>query len=290
MTTPESDAPRPDAAAPSANEPASPTQGQPAAAPAQPGHPAPSAPAGPAAPATSHGYPVPPAQPGYAPPAASPGYPAPYGYPGQAPQAPAAQGYPHGAPAQGYGPPVPGPAPQGYVAQPHLPQGYAAQAYAAQGAAPAGYTPQGYPASPPGYGVPPQHPYPYYPPKPQAGALSWGLGFLAYIPLLGVFIAGIVMAAIYRNQAQYGPVAEGNARNAGNWGLTYIAITLVCIGVAIISVVAVPDDGGAFVAGLMYFVWFAAGATHLVLIIMGLVRANSSRVLNVPFAIPFIRL
>lgn len=170
-------------------------------------------------------------------------------------------GPPAAAPAYGqppaYGPPTPyGQAPQGYA--PPAPYGAAG-----------------------GYG---------YPVKPPAGALSWGLGFLAYIPIpyIGIVIAGIVMACVYRSQSRKSPVAEGNARNAANWGLTIALLTVVCFLIALISGVGLGDSG-AWIAGLMVVIWIAGCITHLVLIIMGLVRANRGAVLTVPFAIPFIR-
>lgn len=230
------------------------------------------------------GYAPPPAQglpsqpaPGYAPPPAS-GYAPPpsagYAPPPSAGYAPpAAPGYaPPAAPAPGYGPPAAAPAygqPPAYG--PPAPYGQAPHGYAP----PAPYGAAG------GYG---------YPVKPPAGALSWGLGFLAYIPIpyIGIVIAGIVMACVYRSQSRKSPVAEGNARNAANWGLTIALLTVLCFLIALISSVGLGDSG-AWIAGLMVVIWIAGCITHLVLIIMGLVRANRGAVLTVPFAIPFIR-
>ncbi|SIT72022.1 protein of unknown function [Microbacterium sp. RU33B] len=126
--------------------------------------------------------------------------------------------------------------------------------------------------------------------KPPADALAWGLGFLAYIPIpyIGIIIAGIVMACVYGSQSRKGPIAEGNARNAANWGLTVALLTVVCFLIGLIAGAGLGNDG-AWIAGLMAIIWIAACITHLVLIIRGLVRAGRGAILNVPFAIPFIR-
>ena len=198
-------------------------------------------------------------------------------------------------PAVGYGPP-PGYAgpPPGYAGPPPGYAGPPASGYAA-GAQPPYPVPPAYAAPPqygaPQYGVPPQYGAPYgYPVKPPAGALAWGLGFLAYIPIpyIGIIIAGIVMACVYGSQSRKGPIAEANARNAANWGLTVALLTVVCFLIGLIAGAGLGNDG-AWIAGLMAIIWIAACITHLVLIIRGLVRAGRGAVLTVPFAIPFIR-
>lgn len=123
--------------------------------------------------------------------------------------------------------------------------------------------------------------------------ISWGLGFLAYIPIpiLNVIIAGIAMVLPYRTQRHLGPVAEGNARNAANWGLTLILVVVVGWLLAMLLGFLSNDiDPLAPIAIALFMITlFGSGIVHLVLIIRGLIVAGRNQVARVPFAIPFIR-
>jgi len=150
-----------------------------------------------------------------------------------------------------------------------------------------------------------QQPYPQggqqpYPPTgysqplaaPTAGALPYGLGFLAYIPIpyLSLLVAGIVMAAVYPSQKTKGGLAAENARHAANWGLSLIAyIVLDFLFFAIMLATRGDDSTGFFPVGIPVVLFFALGIAHLVVIIMGLVAANKRTVLRNRIAIPFIR-
>ncbi len=230
------------------------------------------------------------------------------GYPGYPPAQPGpAQPPPYGAPQPGYAqpayPPPPGYGPPaygqpGYPAAP--PQGYPAPP---QGSAP----PPAYPPAPPQGYAPAQSQYPTYgqqpaaspypygygaPAKPATGSTAWGLGFLGLIPIpvFGMIIAGVVMASVYGSQRRRGPVAEGNARNAANWGLTLIVGTIVSFGLSgVLAGMFGETSRGFFPVGSPILLYIELCVAHLVVIIVGLSKASKGQVFENPIAIPFFR-
>lgn len=230
----------------------------PSAAPAYPSvPPAPPAPPaqGPVPPAPVYGY-APPQSPGYAqqpaPQHQTPGY-APPAAPGQVPSPPQ---------PVGYAPPA-----QGYPAQRHPAQGYPAQGY------PAG----AYPAA-----VPPR------------GLLPWALGLLILIPFpfVGGLASGIAMAVSGGASRRFGGVARENARAALNWGLTYLLVStilLVSHFVILATLTADSPSSGFYPIGIPITIYFALSVFHVVLVIVGMVKASSGKVVRVPFAIPYLR-
>lgn len=209
-----------------------------------------------------------PQQPVYAPPQA-PGHASPPPAPGYAP--PQAPGHESPAPPQapGYAPPqVPG-----YV-QPQAP-GYAPPA--AQGYPAAGYPAGAYPAA-----VPPR------------GLLPWALGLLILIPFpfVGGIASGIAMAVSGGASRRFGGVARENARAALNWGLTYLLVSTVLLVshfVILFTLTADSPASGFYPIGIPITLYFALSLFHLVLVIMGMVRASGGRLMRVPFAIPYLR-
>lgn len=235
------------------------TPAHPAVPPVPPVPPVPSAPPaqGPIAPAPVYGY-APPQPPGYAqqPASQSPGY-APPAAPGQAP-----------APQQ----------PVGYT-PPQMPpsQGHPAPGYPAQG-----YPAQGYPAGTYPAAVPPR------------GLLPWALGLLILIPFpfVGGLASGIAMAVSGGTSRRFGGVAGENARAAANWGLTYLLVSTVLLishFVILFSLTADSPSSGFYPIGIPITIYFALSAFHVVLVIMGMVKASGGRVMRVPFAIPYLR-
>src|SRR5699024_2974593 len=157
----------------------------------------------------------------------------------------------------------------------------------------------GYPAYPEsGNAMAPQYGYPAYSQPPASGTVSWAMGFLSYIPIpyVSFLIAGIVMAAVYPSQRRRGPVAAENARFAANWGLTMILAVVVLVGSGIVlgpvldSIDGPENEGlvGVSIA-LLLVSSFGIGITHLVMIIIGVVRAGKAEVFRCPLAIRFIR-
>jgi uncharacterized Tic20 family protein len=127
---------------------------------------------------------------------------------------------------------------------------------------------------------------------PATGALPYGLGFLAYIPIpyLSLLVAGIVMASVYPSQKRKGGLAAENARHAANWGLSLIAyMVLDFLFIAIMLATLNEDSRGFFPVGIPILIFLALGIAHLVVIIMGLVAANKRTVFRNRIAIPFIR-
>lgn len=137
----------------------------------------------------------------------------------------------------------------------------------------------------------PQAGYQQPPAPPATGALPYGLGFLAYIPIpyLSLLVAGIVMASVYPSQKKKGELAAENARNAANWGLSLITYMVLNLLIFAISLTIQGDTPGFFPTGIVVLIFFALGIAHLVVIIMGLVAANKRTVLRNRIAIPFIR-
>lgn len=208
--------------------------------------------------------PPPPARPPYggppAPPPAAPQYPA-------APQNPAAQQYPA--------------APQDPAAQ----QYPGVQQYA---------TGQPYPAAPeyaPQYGAPGVYGNTS---KPSNGTLSWAMGFLIFIfiPFLSGIISGVVMAAVYGSVSRKGEIARQNARSAANWALTYLTVSIAMLLLHVILLATFASNGGVrdfFPLGIPITLYFAVSLLHVVLVIVGTVKASGGKVLRVPFSIPYIR-
>jgi uncharacterized Tic20 family protein len=131
----------------------------------------------------------------------------------------------------------------------------------------------------------------YVAPTP-TGALSWGLGFLAFIPIpyVGFVVTGIVMAAVYPGQRQKSALAAENGRRAANWGLTLIAVLAAMVLLAVMLSFAFRGNRDlAPFASAPFVIYLILGVVHLVTIIRGLLAANRGQVLDVPLAIPFFR-
>jgi hypothetical protein len=184
--------------------------------------------------------------------------------PPPAPPAPVPQAPPmHGAPV----PPVPG-----HPAPGHPAQGYVAQGYAA-----------------PGY---PAQPYPVA--APPRGLLPWVLGFLIVFPFpfVGGLASGIAMSVSGGSSRRAGGVARENARAALNWGLTYLMVStllLILHFVLLFVLTAQTPATGFYPLGIPITLYFAVSIMHLVVVIIGTVRASAGNVMRVPFAIPFLR-
>ncbi len=186
-----------------------------------------------------------------------------------APPPPPAPPAPPAAPAQMPVPPAPV---YGAPAQP-------AQAYPAPGA------PVGYPA--------PAHPA-YPAAVPPRGLLPWVLGFLIVIPFpfVGGLASGIAMAVSGGASRRAGGTASENARAALNWGLTYLMVSTLLLILHFVLLFVLTSQAsieGFYPLGIPITVYFALSLAHLVIVIIGTVRASSGRGMRVPFAIPFLR-
>lgn len=148
----------------------------------------------------------------------------------------------------------------------------------------------------PGYPVQPQYGYPTSLPaaRPPSGTVSWALGFLIFIgiPFLSGIVSGVVMASVYKSSARKGGIARENARSAANWGLTYLSVSTALLLLHIIVLIAFSNSsfaGDFFPIGIPIVLYFAVTILHIVLIIVGTVKASGGKVMRVPFAIPYIR-
>lgn len=150
----------------------------------------------------------------------------------------------------------------------------------------------GYPASPTGY-VPPGQQASIVQSQP-TGTLAWALGFIAciFIPFLSVLVAGIAMRAVYGSQARKGPLAEANARSAANWGLTLVFVStglLVLHFVLLFVLTSGGEVANFYPLGIPITMYGVIVLLHIVLTIVGTVRARSGKVVRIGFAIPFVR-
>lgn len=183
-------------------------------------------------------------------------------------------------PASGY------PAP-GYPAPGHPAPGYPAPGYPASGYPAPAYPAPGYPA--PGYPAPG-----YAAAVPPRGLLPWILGFLIVIPFpfVGGIASGIAMAVSGGASRRAGGVARENARAALNWGLTYLMVSTLLLILHFVMLFILTSDSpatGFYPLGIPITLYFAVSIMHLVIVIVGTVRASSGRAMRVPFAIPFLR-
>ncbi|WP_091231678.1 DUF4870 domain-containing protein [Microbacterium sp. 3J1] len=150
-----------------------------------------------------------------------------------------------------------------------------------------GHPTQGYPAG--GY---PAGSYPAV--VPPRGLLPWALGLLILIPFpfIGGLASGVAMAVGGGASRRFGGVARENARVALNWGLTYVLVSTVLLVSHFVLLFALTSDSpatGFFPIGIPITMYFALSILHLVLVIVGMVRASSGRAMRVPFAIPYLR-
>ncbi|MEV4666815.1 DUF4870 domain-containing protein [Microbacterium sp. LWO12-1.2] len=171
-----------------------------------------------------------------------------------------------------------------YPAPPHPALPHPAPAYAAPGYQVAPPTP-GYPV--PGYPA-------VAPTVPARGLLPWVLGFLIVIPFpfVGGIASGIAMAVSGGASRRAGGIARENARAALNWGLTYLLISTSLIVLHFVVLFLLTADSpatGFYPIGIPLTIYVAISLLHLVLVIVGTIRASSGAVMRVPFAIPFVR-
>ncbi|MEN0024582.1 DUF4870 domain-containing protein [Microbacterium sp. LS_15] len=204
----------------------------------------------------------------------------------QQPQAPRPSQYssPQYPPVAPPAPPVP---PQNAQTPPYPPQG--GQPGYPQGSAGYPQAPAGYPQAPTG------HPAGAYAvAAPPRGLLPWALGLLILIPFpfVGGIASGIAMAVSGGASRRAGGVARENARTALNWGLTYLLVSTVLLVSHFVLLFVLSADGpitGFFPFGSIILLYVAVGILHLVLVIVGMVRASAGKVMRVPFAIPYLR-
>lgn len=144
---------------------------------------------------------------------------------------------------------------------------------------------------------PPAQPQYFYPPQPrQSGSSFWGLGFLWFIPVVGVFIAPIVLIiSAMRHRRNPDPLVRENARWASNWVATVSIVAALGVALVAASMITHLALGGTATSGtetsvllvvantLLWLSWLS----HLVVSIVGVASART-RVVNPRIAIPII--
>jgi uncharacterized Tic20 family protein len=193
--------------------------------------------------------------------------------PAQPPASTGGWGYPETTPPAA---PVPPEGPAGAAPQ-------AANPYAAAAPGPA----NPYAAAPGGYGGAPA-------PQPSAAiaVLPHALGFLApilFVPFLSTLLTGLAMI-IAAGVQRRNPLAEPLSRSAGNWGIT-LMIASALLGTMHFVLLATLSDGSGssfFPIGIPIVIYAAVCIAHLVVTIVGLVRAGQRRPWRNPLAIPFL--
>lgn len=139
----------------------------------------------------------------------------------------------------------------------------------------------------------PQPPVSWAPAPMPTGAAAWGLGLLALlpIPVLGSLLAGLLMALVGRAQRGNGPIAAANGRHAGNWGITYLLLSLVLWIAHFVLLFVMTKDGPVsefYPLGIALTLWVVLTLGHLVSCCIGIFLAGKGRVFKVP-AIGFLR-
>jgi hypothetical protein len=124
------------------------------------------------------------------------------------------------------------------------------------------------------------------------GAAAWGFGFLALIPVpvLGSIMTGLVMLLVGRSQRQHGPPVATVGRNAANWGLTYVVVSLLLWVGHFVLLYRFTKDGPSsdfYPVGIPMTIWAAFTLVHLIICGVGVSRAKRGAVFAPP-SIPFL--
>jgi uncharacterized Tic20 family protein len=100
------------------------------------------------------------------------------------------------------------------------------------------------------------------------------------------------MASVYGSVSTRGPLARENARSAANWGLTFTLVSTVLVVTHFVLLFALTGGGGVrdfYPLGIPITLYALVVVLHIVLVIVGTVRASQGKIVNVAVAIPFIR-
>lgn len=133
------------------------------------------------------------------------------------------------------------------------------------------------------------------PPRPAPstlGALPWalGLGVFLCVPFVSSVLASVAMVVAGRLQRGKERHVAENGRNAANWGLTYLVLTVALVGTHFGLLYALTRDGGRiegfFPFGLIILTWIAVSVVHVGFSIAGLVKGLRQEVFAAP-AVPF---
>ena len=131
---------------------------------------------------------------------------------------------------------------------------------------------------------------PDFAPVTARATASYGLGFLAYlpVPVISMVAAAIVMIALYPGQRRNGGVASENGRRAANWGITVLAsVFVLTAGLAAALLTTEPTTRIAMLLTALGYVLLST--VHAVVVTIGVIFTMRGRIFPNPIAIPFIR-
>jgi len=131
---------------------------------------------------------------------------------------------------------------------------------------------------------------PHFAPVIPRGTVSYGLGFLAFLPLpvVSMLIGAIAMIALYPHQRRRGGLASENGRHAANWGLTVLSAMFV-LGAGFATLLIATGSTSRIAPLLATLGYVGLSLVHVSVLIIGVFRTISGRIFDNPLAIPFIR-
>lgn len=122
------------------------------------------------------------------------------------------------------------------------------------------------------------------------GVSAWALGLLILlpVPMLGSLASGGAMVAAYGSLSRQGPLAKANAAAAKRWGAIFLVVsTGLLVFQLILGLIrlAVPagQAPGFFPQGLPIVLYVLVCLVHLVVVIMGTLRAWRGEVVRFGF-------
>ncbi len=145
------------------------------------------------------------------------------------------------------------------------------------------------PITPPAYG-------PAIASRPtHTGAVAWGIGFIAYIPIpfANLLISGLTQIIVGLTQRKHGGVAAQNGVRAANWGMVQVLWLVglpVIIGLGVLTGTPTGNESVKFtpffdaLALTWVGLYLLLGLLHLAVTIWGLVVAKQGRMACVPAA------
>lgn len=123
------------------------------------------------------------------------------------------------------------------------------------------------------------------------GVSAWVLGLLILlpVPMLGSLASGGAMVAAYGSLSRQGPLAKANAAAARRWGAIFLVVSTgllvlqLILGLVRLTAPAGQTASGFLLQGLPILLYTLVCLVHLVVVIMGTLRARRGEVVRLPF-------
>ncbi|BDZ38851.1 DUF4870 domain-containing protein [Microbacterium suwonense] len=123
------------------------------------------------------------------------------------------------------------------------------------------------------------------------GVSAWALGLLILlpVPMLGSLAAGGAMVAAYGSLSRQGPLAKANAASARRWGAIFLVsstgLLVIQLIIGLVRLTTSADAvSGFFPQGIPIVLYALVCIVHLVVVIVGTVRARRGEVVRMPFS------